>query len=91
MKHELSGYSLSLICSFNSKEIKHNVYRGRDCIQKISKDLKEPAAKIINYKEKDMIPLTDSENKFYAEQKQCHICPKKFCYDKNEKKKFKIY
>ena len=76
-KHEPSGYSLSLICSFNSKEIKYNVYRGRDCIQKFCKGLKEPRAKIINYKEKDMIPLTDSENKFYAEQKECHICQKK--------------
>ena len=38
-----------------------------------------------------MIPLTDNENKFYEEQKECHICQKEFCYDKNEKKKFKIY
>ena len=32
-----------------------------------------------------MIPLTDNENKFYEEQKECHICQKKFCYDKNKK------
>ena len=38
-----------------------------------------------------MIPLTDNENKFYEEQKECYICKKEFCYDKNEKKKFKIY
>ena len=38
-----------------------------------------------------MIPLTNNENKFYVEQKECHICQKEFCYDKNEKKKFKIY
>ena len=36
-----------------------------------------------------MIPLTDNENKFYEEQKECHICPKKFYYDKNEKTKTK--
>ena len=53
--------------------------------------MKELATKIINYEEKDMIPLTDNENKFYEEQKECHICQKEFCYDKNEKKKFKIY
>ena len=90
-KHEPSGYSLSLISSFNSKENKHSVYRGRDCIEKFCKDLKELATKIINYEEKEMIPLTDSENKFYEEQEVCHICQKEFCYDKNEKKKFKIY
>ena len=46
---------------------------------------------MINYEEKDMIPLTDNENKFYEKQKECHICQKEFCYDKNGKKKFKIY
>ena len=72
--HEPSRYSLSLISSFNSKENKHSVYRGRDCIEKFCKDLKELATKIINYEENDMIPLTDHENKFYEEQKECHIC-----------------
>ena len=38
-----------------------------------------------------MIPLTDNENKFYEERKECHISQKEFCYDKNEKKKFKLY
>ena len=36
-----------------------------------------------------MIPLTDNENKFYEEQKECHIFEKEFCYDKNEKKNLK--
>ena len=90
-KHKPSGYSLSLISSFNSKENKHIFYRRRDCIEKFCKNLKELATKIINYEEKDMIPLTDNENKFYEEQKECRICQKEFCYDKNEKRKFKIY
>ena len=38
-----------------------------------------------------MTPLTDSDNKFYEEQKVCRICKKEFCYDKNEKNKFKLY
>ena len=37
-----------------------------------------------------MIPLTDNENKYYEEQKECYICQKEFCY-KNEKMKFKLY
>ena len=64
-KHEPSGYALSFICSFNSKENKHSVYRGKDCIEKFCKDLKELTTKIINYVEKDIIPLTDNENRFY--------------------------
>ena len=47
-KHEPSGYSLSLISSFNSKESKHSVYRGRDCIERFCQDLKELPTKIIN-------------------------------------------
>ena len=34
-----------------------------------------------------MIPLTNNEKKFYEKQKECHVCQKMFCYDKNEKKK----
>ena len=66
-------------------------HRGRDCIEKFSKDLKELSTKIVNYEEKEMIPLTDNENQFYNEQEECHICKKEFCYDKNEKKEFKLY
>ena len=90
-KHEPSGYSLSLISLFDSKENKHNVYRGRDCIKRFCSDIKELATKIVNYEEKEMIPLTDNENNFYEEQKKRHICQKEFCYDKNEKKTFEIY
>ena len=89
--HEPCGYSLDLVSSFNSKQNKHSFYRRRDCIEKFCKDLKELATKIINYEEKEMIPLTDSENKFYEEQEVCHICQKEFCHDKNEKTKFKLY
>ena len=51
-KHEPSGYTLSLISSFDSKETKHNVYRGRDCVKRFCSDLKELVTKIINFDEK---------------------------------------
>ena len=89
--HEPCGYALSLVCSFDKIKNKHNFYRGRDCMKRFCSDLKELVTKIVNYEEKEMIPLTDKENKLYEEQEKCHICQKEFCYDKNEKKKFKIY
>ena len=89
--HEPSGYALSLISSFDSKENKHNFFRRKDCIKRFCSDLKEFGTKIINYEEKEMISLTDNENRSYEVQKKCHICQKGFCYDKNEEKKFKLY
>ena len=85
------GYSLDLVISFNSIQKKHSFYRRKDCIKRFYSDLKELGTKIIYYEQKEMIPLTDNENKFYEEQEKCHICQKEFCYDKNDKKKFKIY
>ena len=38
---------------------------------------------IINFKKKEMIPLTNKEIKSYEKQNVCYICEKKFCYDKN--------
>ena len=49
---EPSGWAIFTKCSFNAAENKLDFYRGRDCIEKLSKKLKEDAMKIINYEEK---------------------------------------
>ena len=84
--HEPCGYSLDLVSSFDSKQNKHNFYRGKDCIKRFCSDLKELATKIINYKEKEMIPLTDNENKFYEEQKNVTYVKKGFVMIKMKKR-----
>ena len=71
-------------CSFNEKQNKLNYYRGKYCIEKLCKKLKERAMKIINYEKKEMIRLTKEENKSYKEQKTCHIYEEKFCVDKHD-------
>ena len=81
-KHEPSGWVMFTRYSFDKKENKLNCYRGKDCIEKLCKKLKEHAMKIINYEEKEMIPLTKEENKSYKEQEKCHICKEKFCMDR---------
>ena len=65
--HEPCGYALSLVNPFDSKQNKRSFYRGKDCIKKFCSDLKELGTKIINYKQKEMIPLTDNENKYYED------------------------
>ena len=72
-------------CSFDKKENKLNYYRGKDCIEKLCKKLKESAMEIINREKKEMVPLTHEENNFYNEQEICYICKEKFCVDKDDK------
>ena len=72
-------------CSFDKKENKLNYYRGKNCAEKLCKKLKKSAVKIIDYKEKEMLPLTYEENNFYKKQEACHICKEKFGTDKDDK------
>ena len=60
-------------------------------MERFCKDLRDHAMKIINYEEKEMIPLTDKENKSYEKQKICYIWKKEFCTDENDKNAFKLY
>ena len=48
-KHIPSGFATSTIFSFRSKENKHVVYRGKDCMKKFCEFLREQAMKIINF------------------------------------------
>ena len=75
-KYKPSGYAWCSICSFDDKKNKRYFYRGKDCIEKFWKDLKELGMEIINFEEKEMIPLTNKEIKSYEKQKVCHICKK---------------
>ena len=77
VKHEPSGWTMSTKCSLDTAENKLDYCRRRDCIEKLCKKLKDHAMKINNYREKEIIPLTDEENKSYEEQQICHICKKK--------------
>ena len=54
-------------------------------MERFCKDLRDHAMEIINYKEKEMIPLTDEENKSYEKEKACYICKREFSTDKNDK------
>ena len=77
--------------SFDETKNKLDCYKGEDCMKRFCKDLREHAMKIINYKEKKMILLTDKENKYYEKQKVCYICKKELNTDKNDKNAFKLY
>ena len=45
----LSCFSMSIVSSFRRIENKHDVYRGKDCMKKFCKFLRDHAMKIINF------------------------------------------
>ena len=45
---------MSTISSFKNIQNRHDVYRGKDCIKKFCKSLREHALEIINFKKKKM-------------------------------------
>ena len=51
-------------------------------MKRFCKELKDHAIKIIDYKKKDMIPLTKEEEDNYNKENICHICKKEFNNDK---------
>ena len=79
-----SGYKIFTSCSFDESKNKLNHYRGKDCMKKFCKDLKELATRIIDHEKKKIIPLTKEEKINYNDQKVCYICKKEF--DTIEKK-----
>ena len=86
VKHKPSGCVWCSICAFDDTKNRRYFYRRKDCIEKFCKDLKELGTEIINFEEKEMIPLTNKEIKSYEKQKVCHICKKELCDDRNKKK-----
>ena len=80
-KQTVSGYSLfTYFLSDNTKNKLIN-YRGENCMKMLCKDLKEHAKRVIYCEKKEMMSLTDEENKFYENQKFCCICKKRFKKD----------
>ena len=84
-KHTASGYSLFTHCSFGATKNKLDYYRGKNCMKNFCLDLSGHAIITTNYEKKEMIPLTNKEEKMCNRQKVCYICKKRFRTDDNNK------
>ena len=84
-KHTASGYSLFTQCSFGATKNKLDYYRGKNCMKNFCLDLSGYAIITTNYEKKEMIPLTNKEEKMCNRQKLCYICKKRFSTDDNNK------
>ena len=61
--HRPSGFSMLTSYAYNKSLNKPICYRGKDCLTKFSKALKDEVNKIISIKQKPMDPLIDQEKK----------------------------
>ena len=81
---------MSKIWAFDGIENNHDVYRGKDCMNKFCKTLREYTMKIANFEGNKKIPLTNEEYESYLNQRNCHICKTKLgrkdTTDKNYRK-----
>ena len=84
-KHTPSGYSLVTCCSFDESKNEVSCYRGKDCLEMLTKKIIEQAIKIINNEKKKEITLTNKEKESYEKQEICYICEKEFFTDEKHK------
>ena len=63
---------MSAISSFKNIENKHDVYRGKDCVEKFCKSLTEHAMKIINFKKKKKKNKCLKDKKYHNVRGNCH-------------------
>ena len=53
-KHKPSGYSLVTSCLFDKSKTECNYCRGKYCMERFCKDLRDQVTKIINYEKKEI-------------------------------------
>ena len=63
---------------FDHIKKKHTLHCGKDCMKKFCDSLKEHATRIIRFKKKKMLPLTNKELKACEEARICYIFRKQF-------------
>ena len=87
--HTHSGYSIDTQCSFDDNKNKLDYYRGEDCIEKFTDQLKDHATSILDSEQKNPIKLTKEEYKNHKYQNACYICNKEFTAFDEDKNHYK--
>ena len=82
--HEACGYSTTILRN-HSKETTTSYHRGKDCLSKLCKELREKATDLFDTEKLPMTPLTPEQHKKHDNSKEYFICNKKFITDKKNK------
>ena len=75
-EHIPCGYSISTIWAFDHIENKHTLHRGKDCMKKFCKSLREHTKNIIDFEKNKMSTLTKEELKSHQDVKVLHLWKK---------------
>ena len=67
---------MSRIWAFDHIENKHTLYRGQDCMRKFCESSREHAKNVIDFKKKNMLPITKEELNSHQDAKKRYICGK---------------
>ena len=67
-----------IIWQFDDIENKHDVCRGKNCMEKFCESFKQHVIKLATLEKKNIILLTNKELESYASQKYCDIWKKMF-------------
>ena len=89
-QHIPSGYSIYTNFSLDKANDKLSYYRGEDCMKRFCKDLKDHETKIIDFKKKKIIPLTNEEEDNHNKKNTCYICKKDLNNDKVKDKNIPV-
>ena len=87
--HTPSGYSWYTVCSFDATK-RNTTSREMKTMKKLCEAFRNQTMIIINYEEKEMIPLTDKETKSYEKQKASTYVKNEFWIDENDRNTFKL-
>ena len=77
-EHIRSGFSMYTTSPFRSIQNKHDVYRGKYCMEKFCVSLREHAMQIINFKNKKR--SQKSSKNHLKMQKICYLCQERFAF-----------
>ena len=79
----LCGYRISVNNEFKANY--HTYYRGKDCMEKLSKELIKIGYEIANEEKQEKIFLTKDEKLKHEECEKCQICDRPFNTNKESK------
>ncbi|XP_057299543.1 uncharacterized protein LOC130630167 [Hydractinia symbiolongicarpus] len=73
-KHVASGYAFMTKFAHGEVEESSDCYRGKDCMERFCKGLRDQVNRAIRHPQKKIIPLTHEEKEAYKSAKRCFIC-----------------